>query len=52
DKVVQLAITPRFNPEMKVIKAIVESGTLGNIYYAETVGGSSKNTFAENNLIF
>ncbi len=36
---VSVGFQPRFDPNMQMIKKIVESGTLGKIYYIQTGGG-------------
>ncbi|MBQ7923329.1 MAG: Gfo/Idh/MocA family oxidoreductase [Clostridia bacterium] len=36
---ISLGFQPRFDPNMQMIKKIVESGTLGKIYYIQTGGG-------------
>ncbi|MBE6576971.1 MAG: Gfo/Idh/MocA family oxidoreductase [Ruminococcaceae bacterium] len=38
-KVLSIGFQPRFNANMKMIKKICESGTLGRIYYIQTGGG-------------
>lgn len=38
-KVISIGFQPRFDPNMKKIKQIVESGELGDIYYIQTGGG-------------
>lgn len=38
-KIVSVGIQPRFDPNMKKIKQIVESGELGEVYYIQTGGG-------------
>ncbi len=38
-KIVSLGFQPRFDENMKMIKKIVESGELGEIYYIQTGGG-------------
>jgi len=38
-KVLSLGFQPRFDPNMRMIKRIVESGELGDIYYTQTGGG-------------
>ncbi|MDR2649921.1 MAG: Gfo/Idh/MocA family oxidoreductase [Clostridiales bacterium] len=38
-KVLSVGFQPRFDPNMKMIKKIVESGELGDIYYIQTGGG-------------
>lgn len=38
-KVLSIGFQPRFDPNMKMIKKIVESGELGQIYYIQTGGG-------------
>jgi predicted dehydrogenase len=38
-KIISIGFQPRFDPNMKMIKKIVESGELGEIYYIQTGGG-------------
>ena len=38
-KILSIGFQPRFDPNMKMIKKIVESGELGDIYYIQTGGG-------------
>ncbi|MBR6740127.1 MAG: Gfo/Idh/MocA family oxidoreductase [Clostridia bacterium] len=38
-KFVSVGFQPRYDPNSKKIKEIVQSGTLGNIYYVQTGGG-------------
>ena len=38
-KVLSIGFQPRFNPNMQMVKKIVESGELGKIYYIQTGGG-------------
>ena len=38
-KVLSIGFQPRFDPNMQMIKKIVESGELGRIYYIQTGGG-------------
>ncbi len=38
-KILSIGFQPRFDPNMKKIKEIVESGELGQIYYIQTGGG-------------
>lgn len=38
-KVLSIGFQPRFDPNMKMIKKIVQSGELGEIYYIQTGGG-------------
>ena len=38
-KILSIGFQPRFDPNMKKIKEIVESGVLGTIYYIQTGGG-------------
>lgn len=38
-KVISIGFQPRFSPNMQMIKKIVESGELGDIYYVQTGGG-------------
>lgn len=37
DKIMMVALKSRYSPEMMAAKTIMEAGTLGNIYYSETV---------------
>lgn len=37
DRILMVALKTRYSPYMQAAKAIVDSGTLGDIYYAETV---------------
>ena len=54
-KILSIGFQPRFDPDMQMIKKIVESGELGKIYYIQTGGGrrrgipcsNSKTTFIE-----
>lgn len=39
EKLLSIGFQPRFDPNMKKIKEIVESGVLGKIYYIQTGGG-------------
>lgn len=39
DKVLSIGFQPRFDADMQDIKAVVESGVLGKIYYVQTGGG-------------
>ena len=41
-KLLSIGFQPRFDPNMKMIKKIVESGALGEIYYIQTGGGRRK----------
>ena len=41
-KVLSIGFQPRFDANMKMIKKIVESGELGEIYYIQTGGGRRK----------
>ena len=41
-KILTIGFQPRFNPNMQMIKRIVESGELGHIYYIQTGGGSRR----------
>ena len=41
-KVLSIGFQPRFDPNMQMIKKIVESGELGEIYYIQTGGGRRK----------
>ena len=38
-KVISIGFQPRFSPNMQMIKKIVQSGELGDIYYVQTGGG-------------
>ncbi len=38
-RILSIGFQPRFDPNMKKIKEIVESGVLGDIYYIQTGGG-------------
>ncbi|MCL2377548.1 MAG: Gfo/Idh/MocA family oxidoreductase [Defluviitaleaceae bacterium] len=38
-KLLSIGFQPRFDPNMQKIKEIVESGTLGKVYYIQTGGG-------------
>lgn len=38
-KILSIGFQPRFDPNMKKIKEIVESGELGEVYYIQTGGG-------------
>ena len=38
-KVLSIGFQPRYDPNMKMIKKIVESGELGEVYYIQTGGG-------------
>ncbi len=38
-KILSIGFQPRFDPNMKMIKHIVESGELGDVYYIQTGGG-------------
>ena len=38
-KVLSIGFQPRFDPNMQMVKAVVESGVLGKIYYIQTGGG-------------
>lgn len=38
-RVLSIGFQPRFDPNMKKIKEIVESGVLGEVYYIQTGGG-------------
>ncbi len=37
DKILMIALKLRYTPQVKKAKAIIDAGTLGDIYYAETV---------------
>jgi len=38
-KILSIGFQPRFNPNMQMIKEIVQSGELGKVYYIQTGGG-------------
>ena len=38
-KILSIGFQPRFDENMKLVKKIVQSGTLGKIYYIQTGGG-------------
>ena len=38
-KIISIGFQPRFDPNMKMVKDIVQSGELGDIYYIQTGGG-------------
>lgn len=38
-KILSIGFQPRFNPNMQMLKKIVESGELGKVYYIQTGGG-------------
>ena len=38
-KVLSIGFQPRFNPNMQMVKKIVQSGALGKVYYIQTGGG-------------
>ena len=38
-KVLSIGFQPRFDPNMQMVKKIVQSGTLGKVYYIQTGGG-------------
>ncbi|MFC4619752.1 Gfo/Idh/MocA family protein [Camelliibacillus cellulosilyticus] len=38
-KILTVGFQPRYDPNMKVVKEIVQSGQLGNVYYVQTGGG-------------
>lgn len=38
-KILSVGFQPRYDPNMQMIKKIVESGTLGDVYYISTGGG-------------
>lgn len=38
-KILSIGFQPRFDPNMKMVKDIVQSGVLGDIYYIQTGGG-------------
>jgi len=50
-KILSIGFQPRFDANMQMIKRIVDSGTLGKIYYIQTGGGRRRgipgNTFIE-----
>jgi predicted dehydrogenase len=39
DKILSVGFQPRYDPNMKAVKDIVQSGQLGNVYYVQTGGG-------------
>lgn len=39
DKILTVGFQPRYDPNMKAVKEIVQSGQLGNVYYVQTGGG-------------
>lgn len=39
DKMLTIGFQPRYDPNMKKLQEIVQSGRLGNVYYVETGGG-------------
>lgn len=41
-KVLSIGFQPRFDPNMQMIKKIVQSGELGKVYYIQTGGGRRK----------
>ena len=54
-KILSIGFQPRFDPNMQMIKRIVQSGELGKVYYVQTGGGRRKGiptplgtTFIEN----
>ena len=38
-KILSIGFQPRFNPNLQMVKKIVESGELGKVYYIQTGGG-------------
>lgn len=38
-KILSIGFQPRFDPNMKMVKEVVQSGVLGKIYYIQTGGG-------------
>ena len=38
-KILSVGFQPRFDPDMKLVKKVVQSGVLGKIYYIQTGGG-------------
>lgn len=38
-KVLSIGFQPRFDPDMQLVKSVVQSGVLGKIYYIQTGGG-------------
>ncbi len=38
-KILSIGFQPRFDPNMKMVKKIVQSGELGDVYYIQTGGG-------------
>ncbi|MBP2001211.1 putative dehydrogenase [Paenibacillus shirakamiensis] len=39
NRMLSIGFQPRYDPNMKMLREIVQSGQLGNVYYAETGGG-------------
>jgi predicted dehydrogenase len=39
DNILTIGFQPRYDPNMKAVKEIVQSGQLGNVYYVQTGGG-------------
>ncbi|WP_217592998.1 Gfo/Idh/MocA family protein [Cohnella sp. GbtcB17] len=39
DGMLSIGFQPRYDPNMKLLQDIIQSGRLGNVYYAETGGG-------------
>ncbi|SFS83577.1 Gfo/Idh/MocA family protein [Paenibacillus sp. BC26] len=39
DRMLTIGFQPRYDPNMKLVQDIVQSGKLGNVYYVETGGG-------------
>ena len=38
-KILSIGFQPRFDPDMQLVKSVVQSGVLGKIYYIQTGGG-------------
>src|SRR5690625_4654021 len=42
DKMLSVGFQPRYDPNMKTVKEIIQSGQLGDVYYVEVGGGRRK----------
>ncbi len=51
-KVLSIGFQPRFDPNMQMIKKIVQSGELGEVYYIQTGGGRRRGIPAANKSTF
>jgi len=51
-KILSIGFQPRFDPNMQMIKKIVESGELGEVYYIQTGGGRRRGIPASNKTSF